>query len=197
VVLTESRARPYSSWAGAVAITVIGYVKIGGWSALVSTLATHPHPMAGMLGSNVTWGTGNFPQHAPPRRGPSGSRGTRYSSGTRSSGSGTGAASRRSCRGSWRRGMKNRRVSDLFSARSSRYFRLSLCPPRRHVRCAGAEGMLGSGPKTAADTYTFMIMHLLPGGLRGLVAAAMLRSGDAGLLRRAQFDRDRSSRMTS
>jgi SSS family solute:Na+ symporter len=34
--------------------------------------------------------------------------------------------------------------------------------------------MLGSGPKAAADTYTFMIMHMLPGGLKGLIAAAML-----------------------
>jgi SSS family solute:Na+ symporter len=30
------------------------------------------------------------------------------------------------------------------------------------------------GPAKAADTYTFMIMHLLPKGLKGLVAAAML-----------------------
>jgi SSS family solute:Na+ symporter len=35
-------------------------------------------------------------------------------------------------------------------------------------------GALGTGPKAAADTYTFMIMHLLPTGLKGLIAAAML-----------------------
>jgi SSS family solute:Na+ symporter len=32
----------------------------------------------------------------------------------------------------------------------------------------------GAAPATAADTYTFMITHLLPVGLKGLVAAAML-----------------------
>jgi SSS family solute:Na+ symporter len=32
----------------------------------------------------------------------------------------------------------------------------------------------GAAPQTAADTYTFLITHLLPVGLKGLVAAAML-----------------------
>ncbi|HZI31698.1 MAG TPA: sodium:solute symporter, partial [Candidatus Binatia bacterium] len=32
----------------------------------------------------------------------------------------------------------------------------------------------GAAPQTAADTYTFMLTHLLPVGLKGLVAAAML-----------------------
>jgi SSS family solute:Na+ symporter len=32
----------------------------------------------------------------------------------------------------------------------------------------------GPAPQTAADTYTFMVTHLLPVGLKGLVAAAML-----------------------
>ena len=32
----------------------------------------------------------------------------------------------------------------------------------------------GEAPESAADTYTFMLIHLLPIGLKGLVAAAML-----------------------
>jgi solute:Na+ symporter, SSS family len=32
----------------------------------------------------------------------------------------------------------------------------------------------GESPKTAADTYTFMLTHTLPWGLKGLVTAAML-----------------------
>jgi SSS family solute:Na+ symporter len=32
----------------------------------------------------------------------------------------------------------------------------------------------GDAPKAAADTYTFLITHLLPAGLKGLVTAAML-----------------------
>ncbi len=43
---------------GAVCITVVGYVKIGGWSALAQTLGTHPHPMAGAEGFPAT--TANF-----------------------------------------------------------------------------------------------------------------------------------------
>src|SRR5258707_808625 len=35
----------------------------------------------------------------------------------------------------------------------------------------------GAAPQTAADTYTFLITHLLPVGLKGLVAAAMLGGG--------------------
>jgi hypothetical protein len=35
---------------GAVCITLVGYVKIGGWTALAQTLAAHPHPMAGAAG---------------------------------------------------------------------------------------------------------------------------------------------------
>ncbi|OAV84612.1 hypothetical protein PTTG_31158 [Puccinia triticina 1-1 BBBD Race 1] len=45
---------------GAVVITVTGFWKIGGWSALAHALATHPHPLARIAGSKVTWGTGNF-----------------------------------------------------------------------------------------------------------------------------------------
>src|SRR5580692_1475905 len=43
---------------GAIVITVVGYAKMGGWTALSQTLATHPHPLAGVAGSKVTWGTG-------------------------------------------------------------------------------------------------------------------------------------------
>jgi SSS family solute:Na+ symporter len=32
----------------------------------------------------------------------------------------------------------------------------------------------GEAPRTSADTYTFLLTHLLPAGLKGLVAAAML-----------------------
>jgi len=121
VVLTES-AQTVLLLAGAVAITVIGYVKIGGWSALVSTLATHPHPMAGMLDRTLHGGRETSSACSAPQGTPQGFPWYAIFLGYPVLGSGTGAASRRSCRGSWRRGMKNRRVSDLFSARSSRYF---------------------------------------------------------------------------
>jgi len=174
VVLTES-AQTVLLLAGAVAITVIGYVKIGGWSALVSTLATHPHPMAGMLGSNVTWGTGNFLSMLRPAGDPSGLPWYAIFLGY-------------PVLGIWYWCCEQTIVQRVLAARDEKQARLGplFCAFIKilpvflfvlpGVMCVALvqKGMLGSGPKTAADTYTFMIMHLLPGGLRGLVAAAML-----------------------
>jgi hypothetical protein len=49
---------------------VVGYVKVGGWSALAQTLATPPHPMAGAAGFPAT--TGNFLNMARSASDPSG-----------------------------------------------------------------------------------------------------------------------------
>ncbi len=59
VVWTES-VQTVLLLTGAVVITVAGYLKIGGWTELAHTLASHPHPLASVAGSQVTWGTGNF-----------------------------------------------------------------------------------------------------------------------------------------
>jgi Na+/proline symporter len=59
VVWTES-AQTILLLAGAVVITVVGYVKVGGWTELANTLASNPHPLASVPDSKVTWGTGNF-----------------------------------------------------------------------------------------------------------------------------------------
>src|SRR4029077_5059610 len=50
VVWTES-AQTVLLLVGAVVITVVGYVKVGGWSELAHTLATCPHPLAAVPGS--------------------------------------------------------------------------------------------------------------------------------------------------
>lgn len=47
VVMTES-AQIVLLLIGAVCITAIGFIKIGGWTALTNTLATQLHPMAGI-----------------------------------------------------------------------------------------------------------------------------------------------------
>src|SRR5882672_1908141 len=57
---------------GAVVITVVGYLKIGSWSALAATLAFNSHPLASVANSNVTWGTGNFLKMARTSNDPSG-----------------------------------------------------------------------------------------------------------------------------
>src|SRR5580765_6569465 len=42
---------------GAVVITVVGYCKVGGWSELAQTLASHPHPLSKVVESKITWET--------------------------------------------------------------------------------------------------------------------------------------------
>ncbi|MGA9119193.1 MAG: hypothetical protein WB699_07475 [Bacteroidota bacterium] len=59
VVMTES-VQTVLLLVGALCITVVGYLTIGGWTALTTTLATQPHPMQNIAGSGITWGTGNF-----------------------------------------------------------------------------------------------------------------------------------------
>lgn len=59
VVWTES-VQTVLLLVGAVVVTVVGYLKIGGWTELAHTLASNPHPLASVADSKVTWGTGNF-----------------------------------------------------------------------------------------------------------------------------------------
>lgn len=57
---------------GAVVITVVGYLKVGGWNVLSETLAANPHPLASVKGSGVDWGTANFLHMARDTSDPSG-----------------------------------------------------------------------------------------------------------------------------
>ncbi len=161
---------------GAVVVTVVGYVKIGGWSELAHTLATNPHPLASVQHSGVTWGTGNFLSMARTADDPSGLAWYSILLGY-------------PVLGIWywccdqtivqrvlaAKDEKNARLGPLFCAF------LKILPVFFFVLpgviCValvqrGAFG--GAAPQTSADTYTFLITHLLPVGLKGLVAAAML-----------------------
>ena len=51
---------------GAVVITVVGYLKIGGWSALAQTLASHPHPLAAVPGSGPSTRRSRAPSRSRP-----------------------------------------------------------------------------------------------------------------------------------
>src|SRR5689334_6398725 len=55
---------------GAVAITATGYLKVGGWSVLSQTLASHPHPLIG--GQGIPASTANFLHLARGAADPSG-----------------------------------------------------------------------------------------------------------------------------
>ena len=174
VVLTES-AQTILLLVGAVAITFAGYIKIGGWSALVSALATHPHPMAGLPGSTITWNTGNFLSMLRPAGDPSGLPWYSIFLGY-------------PVLGIWYWCCDQTIVQRVLAARDEKQARLGplFCAFLKilpvfffvlpGIICVALvqTGSLGAGPRASADTYTFMIMHLLPGGLKGLIAAAML-----------------------
>jgi solute:Na+ symporter, SSS family len=175
VVWTES-VQTILLLTGAIVITVTGYVKVGGWAELSQTLASHPHPLAAVAGSNVTWGTGNFLNMARNAADPSGLPWYSILLGY-------------PVLGIWywccdqtivqrvlaAKDEKNARLGPLFCAFLKIFpVFLFVLPGVICVALVQKNFFNGAAPQTAADTYTFMLTHLLPSGLKGLVAAAML-----------------------
>jgi SSS family solute:Na+ symporter len=175
VVWTES-VQTVLLLVGAVVITVVGYLKIGGWTALAQTLTSHPHPLASVAGSQVTWGTANFLHMARSASDPSGLPWYSVLLGY-------------PVLGIWywccdqtivqrvlaAKDEKNARLGPLFCA----FIKILpvfffVLPGVICVALVQQNAFGGEAPQVAADTYTFMITHLLPVGLKGLVAAAML-----------------------
>ncbi len=161
---------------GAVIITVVGYIKIGGWSPLTHTLATQPHPLQGVAGSNVTWSTGNFLNLIRASNDPSGLAWYSILLGY-------------PVLGIWYWCCDQTIVQRVLAARDEKQARLGplfcaflkifpvfffVLPGVICVALVQQRAFGGEAPASAADTYTFMVTHLLPVGLKGLVAAAML-----------------------
>jgi SSS family solute:Na+ symporter len=173
VVWTES-VQTILLLTGAVAITVVGYVKVGGWSALSQTLASHPHPMAG--GDGVPAATANFLNLARDARDASGLPWYSILLGY-------------PVLGIWYWCCDQTIVQRVLAARDEQQARLGplfcaflkilpvfffVLPGVICVALVQQGAFAGAAPERAADTYTFMLIHLLPIGLKGLVAAAML-----------------------
>jgi SSS family solute:Na+ symporter len=161
---------------GATVITAAGYAKIGGWRELARTLASHPHPLAGVAGSGIAWGTGNFLHIARAAGDPSGLAWYSILLGY-------------PVLGIWYWCCDQTIVQRVLAAKSERDARLGplfcaflkilpvflfVLPGVICVALVQRHAFGADGPATAADTYTFMVTHLLPIGLKGLVAAAML-----------------------
>jgi solute:Na+ symporter, SSS family len=161
---------------GAVVITVVGYIKVGGWNALTATLAANPHPLAGAPESTITWGTENFLNMMRSPDDPSGLAWYSMILGY-------------PVLGIWYWCCDQTIVQRVLAAKDETHARLGplFCAFLKilpvfffvlpGVICVGLvqqNAFGGEAPRTAADTYTFMITHLLPVGLKGLVAAAML-----------------------
>jgi SSS family solute:Na+ symporter len=151
-------------------------LKIGGWTELANTLASHPHPLASVAGSQVTWGTGNFLSMARTSSDPSGLAWYSILLGY-------------PVLGIWYWCCDQTIVQRVLAAKDERHARLGplfcaflkiwpvfffVLPGVICVALVQRNAFGGAAPQTAADTYTFLITHLLPVGLKGLVAAAML-----------------------
>ena len=164
---------------GAVCITVIGYNAVGGWDALNHLLTTQPHPLLGKEGSlelstksfmhmfhsaNDNTVVANVPWYSILLGYPV--IGIWYWCCDQTIVQRVLAA----------KDEKNARLGPLFCAfiKILPVF-LFLLPG---VICVALvqKGYFGAGvgPATSKDAYPFMITHLLPAGLKGLVIAAML-----------------------
>ncbi len=159
---------------GAVCITAAAYFKVGGWTELARILATHPHPLAGTEGIPAT--TGNFLNMA---RDASDASGLPWYS----------VILGYPVLGIWYWCCDQTIVQRVLAARDEKQARLGplfcafikilpvfffVLPGVICVALVQQGYFGGAAPEKAADTYTFMLMHLLPIGLKGLVAAAML-----------------------
>jgi SSS family solute:Na+ symporter len=165
---------------GAVCITAVGYHYVGGWEALKATLATHEHPLAAAADKAIAcnWPTGNF---LSILRSPSDPSEMPW----------LGILLGYPVIGIWywccdqtivqrvlaAKDDKNARLGPLFCAF------LKILPVFLFVLpgviCVALVQQnhpvfAGASPTEARTAYTFMVTHMLPIGLKGLVTAAML-----------------------
>lgn len=161
---------------GALTIAIVGYLKVGGWQEMAHTLASHPHPLSTVPGSGVDWGTGNFLSMVRDASDPSGIAWYSILLGY-------------PVIGIWYWCCDQTIVQRVLAAKDEKHARLGplfcaflkiwpvflfVLPGVMCVALVQQGAFGGANPQTAADTFSFLIMHLLPVGLKGLVAAAML-----------------------
>jgi SSS family solute:Na+ symporter len=160
---------------GAVIITAAAWMKIGGWAELSQTLATHLHPLAGTA-KDIPERTANFLTMARDASDLSGLPWYSILFGY-------------PVLGIWYWCADQTIVQRVLAARDENHARLGplfcafikilpvfifVLPGTICVALVQKNAFGGDAPKIAADTYTFLITHLLPAGLKGLVTAAML-----------------------
>jgi len=190
VVWTES-IQTVLLLAGAICITIVGYNAVGGWDAMANLLATHPHPLAGgpeELKAGVHLSSQSFLHMAHSANDSSVIASIPWYS----------ILLGYPVIGIWywccdqtivqrvlaAKDEKNARLGPLFCAFIKIlpvfFFVLPgvICVALVQKGYFGTETINGVlrniGPAESKDTYPFMITHLLPVGLKGLVTAAML-----------------------
>ncbi len=164
---------------GAICITVVGYHAVGGWDVLAATLTSHPHPLLGKEGGPEL-STASFLHMA-------------HSGGDKTV---IGNVPWYSILlgypviGIWYWCCDQTIVQRVLAAKDEKHARLGplFCAFIKilpvfffvlpGVICVALvqQGYFGAGvgPAASKDAYPFMITHLLPVGLKGLVTAAML-----------------------
>ena len=165
---------------GAVCITAVGYYHVGGWTQLAHTLSTCPHPLAGATDPKVccNWSTANFLSILRGAGDPS--KQPWY-----------GILLGYPVIGIWYWCCDQTIVQRVLAARDEKHARLGplfcaflkilpvflfVLPGVICVALVQQQNSVfhGDAPKVPADAYTFMITHMLPWGMKGLVTAAML-----------------------
>ena len=182
VVWTES-VQTVLLLVGAICITVVGYHAVGGWEALSQTLANNPHPLAGSkeaLKANVELSSASFLHMFHPGGDKTVIGNVPWYS----------ILLGYPIIGIWYWCCDQTIVQRVLAAKDERHARLGplfcafikILPVFLFVLpgviCVALvqKGHFGQGigPLASKDTYPFMITHLLPTGLKGLVVAAML-----------------------
>lgn len=178
VVWTES-IQTVLLLAGAVCITAVGYHAVGGWEALSNLLATQPHPLLGKEGT-AELSTRTFLSMAHAANDNSVVCGIPWYS----------ILLGYPVIGIWYWCCDQTIVQRVLAAKDEKHARLGplfcafikILPVFLFVLpgviCVALvqKGYFGAGigPATSKDVYPFMITHMLPVGLKGLVTAAML-----------------------
>ena len=166
---------------GAVCITAVGYYHVGGWAGLTHTLVSCPHPLAGAADPKIAcnWSTGNFLSILRGADDPSKQPWL-------------GILLGYPIIGIWYWCCDQTIVQRVLAARDEKQARLGplFCSFLKilpvfffvlpGVICVALvqQGFFHdaamSAPANPKDAYTFMVTHMLPWGLKGLVTAAML-----------------------
>ena len=178
VVWTES-VQTVLLLVGAISITLVGYHAVGGWDSLVATLAHNPHPLLGKEGGPGLASTSFLSMLHPAKDATVIGNVPWYS-----------ILLGYPIIGIWYWCCDQTIVQRVLAAKDEKHARLGplFCAFIKvlpvfffvlpGVICVALvqKGYFGAGigPAASKDTYPFMITHLLPVGLKGLVTAAML-----------------------
>lgn len=162
---------------GAVTITVVGWKMVGGWENLVHTLQNNPHPLANNpAAKHVNPSTANFLNIMRPAGDPSGLPWYSILLGYH-------------VLAIWYWCTDQTIVQRVLAAKNIRHAQVGpvfcawlkilpvfffMLPGVICVALVQQGAFGGAAPVRTSDTYTFMIANLLPVGLKGLVAAALL-----------------------